>query len=74
MTAIDIAEMPVTEKLQLMEALWDSLSAQSVANAESPAWHEQVIEDRMCRLASGEESVAPWKEAKERIRAQTKAG
>ncbi|OHC66842.1 MAG: hypothetical protein A2040_13340 [Rhodocyclales bacterium GWA2_65_19] len=64
--------MPVSEKLRLMEALWDSLCAQSGENMELPAWHGDVLEQRLRRLASGEESVAPWNEAKERIRAQIK--
>ena len=29
MTTINIAELPVAEKLRLMEALWDALSAQA---------------------------------------------
>ena len=73
MAAIDIAAMPVSEKLKLMEALWDSLGAQSDGNMASPAWHGEVLEERLRRLASGEESVSPWKEAKERIRTQSKA-
>ena len=75
MTTVDIAAMSVSEKLKLMETLWDSLCApQSAATAELPAWHGQVLDDRMRRLASGEEPVAPWKEAKDRIRAQAKTG
>jgi len=72
MTIVDVVAMPVSEKLRLMEALWDSLCAQSGENMELPAWHGDVLEQRLRRLASGEESVAPWNEAKERIRAQIK--
>lgn len=71
---IDIAEMPVAEKLQLMEALWDSLSARANENLGSPAWHQAELEKRLHRLASGEETATPWPEAKDRIRAQVKAG
>jgi len=73
MTTVDLAEMPVAEKLRLMESLWDSLCAQPTAPITSPAWHAEVLEDRLRRLASGEETTAPWREAKERIRAQIKA-
>jgi len=73
MTIVDVVAMPVSEKLRLMEALWDSLCAQSGENMELPAWHGDVLEQRLRRLASGEESVAPWNEAKERIRAQIKS-
>lgn len=73
MPAVDLVEMPVAEKLQLMEALWDSLCSQASGAMTSPAWHAGVLEERLRRLASGEETTAPWREAKERIRARTKA-
>lgn len=74
MTAIDIAEMPVAEKLKLMEALWDSLSTRAEENLESPVWHQAELDKRLHRLATGEETVAPWPEARERLRAQVKTG
>lgn len=72
MTTVDVVAMPVAEKLKLMEALWDSLCVQSGIGVTSPAWHGAVLEERLSRLASGTETVAPWREAKERIRAQAK--
>jgi len=36
---LPLNEMSVEEKLQTMEALWLSLSA-DLASIESPAWHE----------------------------------
>ncbi len=73
MTTVHIVAMSVEEKLKLMETLWDSLCIQSTGGVASPAWHGEVLEERLRRLASGEETIAPWKEAKERIRAQIKA-
>ncbi|MDP1692619.1 MAG: addiction module protein [Burkholderiaceae bacterium] len=74
MPIIDLIGMPVAEKLKLMETLWDSLCAQSTSDIGMPVWHGEVLEERLSRLASGEESVSAWKDAKERIRAQVKAG
>ncbi|MBI5108836.1 MAG: addiction module protein [Rhodocyclales bacterium] len=73
MTPVDIVAMPVAEKLKLMETLWDSLCLQSSGNMELPAWHGEVLGLRLRRIASGKESIAPWNEAKERIRAQIKS-
>jgi len=73
MTTVDIVAMPVAEKLKLMETLWDALCTQSASDVTTPAWHGEVLEERLRRLASGEEAMVPWKEAKERIRAQVKA-
>jgi len=72
MTTIDIAELPVAEKLRLMEKLWDALSAQA-EDTVVPAWHQEVLAQRLDRLRSGGEAVAPWAQAKERICAQIKA-
>lgn len=73
MTTIDIAAMPVEEKLKLMEALWDSLDDRSDRNVASPTWHEDVLEERLQRLAAGSEPTSPWREAKDRIRARIQA-
>ena len=72
MTTIDIAELPVAEKLRLMERLWDALRAQA-ESAVVPTWHQEVLAQRLQRLDSGAETVTPWAQAKERIRAQTRA-
>lgn len=73
MTTADIAAMPVAEKLKLLEALWDSLCAESDSTLASPAWHAEVLEERLQRLAAGAEPTSPWREAKDRIRAQIRA-
>lgn len=72
MTTDDVAELPLAEKLKLMESLWDSLCAQTNGDV-APEWHGAVLAERLRRLDSGEETLTPWAQAKERIRAQTKA-
>lgn len=37
-----------------------------------PAWHKDILAERLRRLDSGSEPVSPWREAKERIRARIK--
>jgi len=74
MSTVDLTRMPIDEKLRLMESLWDSLCGQAPAELEMPTWHKEVLDERLLRLASGEDSVTPWAEAKERIRGRTKAG
>lgn len=68
MIAIDFAEMPTVEKLQLMEALWDSLSRQAAANVESPAWHEQALKQAESEFAAGVACFVGWGDAKEQLR------
>ncbi len=74
MTLVDVAAMPVAEKLKLMEVLWESLCVNAPAQSSVPDWHSEVIDDRLARLEQGSEPVAPWSDAKERIRRQCKAG
>ena len=43
MTAIDIVGVPVSDRLKLMETLWDSLCAHSGTGMELPAWHTKSL-------------------------------
>jgi hypothetical protein len=54
------------EKLQVMEALWADLSQND--DVESPAWHKDALEETEARLASGEEKILDWDDAKRDLR------
>jgi len=71
MTQLEIAELPLQEKLQLMESLWDAICHEPSGEPSMPAWHATVLVGRVARLATGEEPVSSWEEAKRRLRAQT---
>ncbi|PIT75991.1 addiction module protein [Limnohabitans sp. JirII-31] len=73
MTTIDIAAMPASEKLKLMEALWDSLCVSSEGDFESPAWHEQALKDAEQELAAGVATMVDWDQAKDHLRARKQA-
>lgn len=70
MTHLEIASLPLPEKIQLMESLWDSICQESSGEPEMPGWHKEILADRVTRLDAGEETVSTWEEAKKRIRAQ----
>ena len=70
MTHTDLGKMPISEKIQLMESLWESLSNDAVAAAAVPAWHGDVLAKRQVLLDQGEEPVNIWGDAKQRIRDQ----
>ena len=67
---LPLNEMSAEEKLQTMEALWQSLSADP-ASVESPAWHEQELREREHKIESGESKFIDWEKAKADIRGQT---
>ena len=66
-----ITNLPLAQRLQMMEALWDSLSRDASISAAIPEWHEKVLAQRAQRLDAGLEPISPWAEAKQRIREQT---
>ena len=49
----DIKKMSTTERLQSMEALWDSLLYED-GEIESPHWHEKILENRKAKIKSGD--------------------
>ena len=56
-----ISTLTVSERLQVMEMLWNSLSS---ADYESPQWHESVLQDREQRVASGQSVFMSLEESK----------
>ena len=68
MTRADLLTMPISEKIQLMESLWESLSNDTVSAI--PSWHSDVLTERRALLDQGKESITDWSDAKQRIRDQ----
>lgn len=69
-STLPLHTMTLTEKLQLMEALWDDLTRDE-ETLESPAWHEEELLERDRRLATGEAQMVNWEEAKRTLRQKT---
>jgi putative addiction module component (TIGR02574 family) len=61
-----VQQLTTPEKIQLMEALWQSFDAQKDTQAVSPAWHESVLTERKNLVDSGQ---AQWMSLQE-VRAQ----
>ncbi|HCL92547.1 MAG: addiction module protein [Verrucomicrobia bacterium] len=59
--------MTLEEKLRAMEALWANLS-RNEQDLQSPAWHEQVLDEREQRVKSGQEQFVSWEDAKRELR------
>ena len=67
MTIEAILQLPCSEKLKLMEALWEVLS-RAEGEFASPAWHADELAKTEHRLAEGKEQVLDWKAAKKALR------
>ncbi|WP_395719201.1 addiction module protein [Prosthecobacter sp.] len=59
-------ELPLREKLFVMEALWDDLSA-AENELEVPAWQKEVLDVREEAVESGKAKFIDWEVAKKEI-------
>ena len=69
MTIEAVRQLPRSEKLRLMETLWEDLSRPD-HEFESPAWHANELAETEQRLAEGKEQVLDWEAAKKKLRSQ----
>lgn len=60
----DLAKLPVQERLQCMEVLWDSLRS---SQPDSPDWHGQVLSGRRAKIESGKAKFISGAELKRRL-------
>ena len=62
-----IERMSVTERLQAIDQLWDSLTRNS-HDIPSPDWHQDVLADRKARAQSGEAKFLTLDQLRSRLR------
>lgn len=63
MTIAEIRSLPLREKLQILEALWDDLSARVDDLAVTPAERE-LLDARIERVRNGSAKVYDWDSVK----------
>ncbi len=61
----EIKKMTTLERLQTMEALWDSL-CQEENDIESPKWHRGILDERKKKIENGETKFISLEELKAR--------
>jgi hypothetical protein len=66
----DIERMSLEERLQTMELLWTSLTRTPDAVA-SPAWHGQVLAERLAKIERGEGEFLTLGQVKARFQQPT---
>jgi len=62
-----IERMSVTERLRMMEQLWESLCREA-PELPSPAWHREVLAKRKERAKRGEAKFLTLEQLKARLR------
>ncbi len=66
MTIAEISKMSMIERLQTMEAIWDSLLHET--SIKSPEWHEEILSERRKKISSGEAKFKSIEELKSKYR------
>ena len=63
MNTIEIRKMSMIERLQAMEALWDSLIDEE-SEIESPQWHRDILDERKRKIENGKAEFISLEELK----------
>jgi hypothetical protein len=64
---LSIENLTRTEKLRMMEVIWDDLSRDS-ETFSSPEWHAQALKEAERALAANQTHFVSWETAKKMLR------
>lgn len=64
--AAEIEKMSLEQKLEAMELLWKFIS-EKPDEVPSPAWHEEIVTERLAKIDQGEAKFFSIEEARERL-------
>lgn len=71
MTRRDVEQLlslPVEERLQLAQMLWESVEAEDEAHfVPIPAWQRQILDERLADLEKNPTDEQPWEEVRAEI-------
>lgn len=67
----EIRQLPLLEKLALLEAVWTELSSEP-ENIEIPEWHKDVLDERQRLQDQGSMRIIDWEQAKDQINRLTR--
>ena len=59
MSIAEVRQLPLAEKLQIMEAIWEDLRTQA-EQVPVPAWHKELLDERRKAVEQGREEVLEW--------------
>jgi len=64
MSIAEIHRLPLNEKLQIMEALWEDLRSHT-EDSPVPEWQKELLDARREAVNAGKEKVLNWDEVKD---------
>jgi putative addiction module component (TIGR02574 family) len=65
-----LQQVPVEERLKLIELLWDSIET-GKAEVAMPGWHMDIAEKRLSALDAGTSVGSSWSDVRRRILGST---
>ena len=63
----DLVALPLEEQLNIIEQLWDSLTASEKDTLPVPAWHRDELQRRQVEIDENPEDAVPWDELKRQL-------
>jgi putative addiction module component (TIGR02574 family) len=63
LTPGEIRQLPITERLRLIEEIWDSLDSEK-ENLPLPEWHKAELDRRIAAYDANPESARSWVDVK----------
>ncbi|MEK7676331.1 MAG: addiction module protein [Verrucomicrobiota bacterium] len=66
MSSAEIRELPLAEKLQIMEAIWEDLRSHA-DQVLVPQWHKDLLDERRRAVEAGREEVLDWDTVKDSL-------
>jgi putative addiction module component (TIGR02574 family) len=66
MSIAEVKRLPLAEKLQIMEAIWEDLRAQA-ERVPVPQWHRDLLDERRKAVEEGREELLNWDEIKDSL-------
>ena len=64
--------LPLEDRLEAMEALWDSIAREPAA-LEVPAWHRETLQRRLAQHLERRGEGATWPEVRQLIEGERKS-
>jgi len=66
MSIAEVKQLPLSEKLLIMEAIWEELRAQA-DQVPVPGWHKELLDERRKAVEEGREEVLDWDSIKDSL-------
>ena len=72
MSIVEVRQLPLAEKIEIMEAIWEDLRAQA-ERVPVPQWHRDLLNERRKAVEEGREEVFDWDSIKDSLPSRRKS-